>query len=161
MDNAQPQLTAQTKAARWAWKLCPMPGAAKGTWFAAAVSMLLSDPHPAPSGTSSRGTALLLPKKPESRPSSLLAQCAASQEDRTCSCQVLKVPETSSVSKPSPPHQPSHLQSQEVWLPSTLLQGCAASQTCLWPPYGSSELLDLTSFRASLFSMCHLSLQDV
>lgn len=82
MDHAQLQQTPQkTKAARPTWKLCSMPGAAKGTWFAAGMSVLLSDPHPAASGTSAPGMALLLPNKPESRPSASWVRCFTGGQD--------------------------------------------------------------------------------
>lgn len=93
------------------------------------------------------------------------AGCAASQEDKTCGSEVLKVPETSSVCNPSPPQQQSQAMS------ACRARRCDCQQPCSRvvllprpecdPPTRELRAAGLTSFGASLFSVCHLPLQDV
>lgn len=88
------------------------------------ASVLLSDPHPTASGTSTRGTPLLLPNKagkpPISKLDALLHRRTRPVALRFCRSQRRAVFATQAL-----PQQ----QSQEVRLPATLLEGCAASQT--------------------------------
>lgn len=89
------------------------------------------------------------------------AGCAASQEDKTCGSEVLKVPETSSVCNPSPPQQQGQAMS------ACRARRCDCQQPCSRvvllprpecdPPHGSSELLGLHSLE-HLYFLCAICL---
>lgn len=145
MDNVHPQQTPKTKAARPAWKRCPMPGCKRHLVCCSAgpcCSVTLI-PHL----LAQTSQAWLRSSQITRKAAHQQAGCASSREEKTCGSRVLKVPERSSVYNPSSPHQ----QGQAV--PTCRARRCDCqrpysrvvllSRPACDPPHGSSELLGL------------------